>query len=66
MRNEKGKKYGRPREDAQPRTPDEGVVFGRNAVKELIESGRDIEKIFEKYSDKLKVSFKNKQFLEKI
>ena len=27
---------------------------------------RDIEKIFEKYSDKLKVSFKNKQFLEKI
>ena len=27
---------------------------------------RNIEKIFEKYSDKLKVSFKNKQFLEKI
>ena len=27
---------------------------------------RDIEKIFEKYSDKLSVSFKNKQFLEKI
>ena len=27
---------------------------------------RDIEKIFEKYSDKISVTFKNKQFLEKI
>lgn len=27
---------------------------------------RDIEKIFEKYSSKIKTSFKNKQFLEKI
>ena len=27
---------------------------------------RDIEKIFEKYSGKIKTSFKNKQFLEKI
>lgn len=27
---------------------------------------RDIEKIFEKYSGKIKVSYKNKQFLEKI
>ena len=29
-------------------------------------NNRDIEKIFEKYSGKIKVSFKNKQFLEKI
>jgi putative IMPACT (imprinted ancient) family translation regulator len=28
--------------------------------------GRDIEKIFEKYSGKISVEFKNKQFLEKI
>ena len=27
---------------------------------------RDIEQIFEKYSEKIKVSYKNKQFLEKI
>ncbi len=27
---------------------------------------KDIEKIFEKYNDKLKVNYKNKQFLEKI
>ena len=27
---------------------------------------RDVEKIFEKYSGKIRVSFKNKQFLDKI
>lgn len=45
MRNEKGKRYGRTREDVPARTPDEGVVFGRNAVKELLASGRDVDKI---------------------
>ena len=50
MRNEHGAKYGkkqggeafRPRE---VREPEEGVVFGRNAVKELLASGKDIDKI---------------------
>lgn len=28
-----------------PRQPEEGVVFGRNAVKELLASGKDIDKI---------------------
>lgn len=30
---------------AAPRQPEEGVVFGRNAVKELLASGKDIDKI---------------------
>ena len=50
MRNERDGKYGkkqggggfRPRET---REPEEGVVFGRNAVKELLASGKDIDKI---------------------
>ena len=50
MRNDRSGKYGkkqggdgfRPRE---PREPEEGVVFGRNAVKELLASGKDIDKI---------------------
>lgn len=28
------------------REPDENVIFGRNAVRELLESGRDVDKIF--------------------
>ena len=48
MRNDRSGKYGkkqggdgfRPRE---PREPEEGVVFGRNAVKELLASGKDID-----------------------
>ena len=52
MRNEKSKKYGRPREEAQPRTPDEGVIFGRNAVKELLLGGRDVDKLYITSGDK--------------
>ena len=36
---------GGERSDAH-REPDENVVFGRNAVKELLESGRDVEKLY--------------------
>ncbi len=42
MRNEKNGNFDRKNEK---RTPDEGVVFGRNAVKELLASGRDVDKI---------------------
>ena len=51
MRNENGGKMQKKREgfDARKqesqRTPEEGVVFGRNAVKELLASGKDIDKI---------------------
>ncbi len=51
MKNEKDGKYGKKRENfamrraAEARTPDEGVVFGRNAVKELLASGKDVDKI---------------------
>ena len=50
MRNESDGKYKKKREDAafRPREvkePDEGVVFGRNAVKELLSSGKDVDKI---------------------
>ena len=44
-----GKKgYGRDRrENREARSiPDENVIFGRNAVRELLESGRDIDKLF--------------------
>ncbi len=40
------KKNSRPRENYTAREPDENVIFGRNAVKELLGSGRDIEKVF--------------------
>lgn len=42
MRNEKNGRIDRKNEK---RTPDEGVVFGRNAVKELLASGKDVDKI---------------------
>lgn len=50
MKNDKTERHGKKSdhfgaEDAQKRTPDEGVVFGRNAVKELLASGRDVDKI---------------------
>lgn len=45
MRNDKNEKYTKKRENDGMRTPDEGVVFGRNAVKELLASGRDIDKV---------------------
>ena len=44
-------------------TADPGIDLIYNVVSK---DNRDIEKIFEKYSDKIKVNFKNKQFLEKI
>lgn len=41
-----GKKQGSfDRAPKRERTPDEGIVFGRNAVKELLASGKDIDKI---------------------
>ena len=41
-----GKKYtGGNRMEKRERVPDEGIVFGRNAVKELLASGKDIDKI---------------------
>ena len=51
MEYKKKKSFGadrdrRPREEAYRREPDENVVCGRNAVKELLSGGRDIEKIF--------------------
>ena len=51
MRNENGGKMKKKREDfsarepREVRTPDEGVVFGRNAVKELLASGKDVDKV---------------------
>lgn len=36
----------RPYRAASEETPDENIVYGRNAVKELLESGRDIEKLY--------------------
>ena len=50
MKHENGKKYtkGAPRPypaREETRTPDEGVVFGRNAVKELLATGRDVDKV---------------------
>lgn len=42
MRNEKNNKFDQKHERS---TPDEGVVFGRNAVKELLASGQDVDKI---------------------
>lgn len=50
MRNEKDAKRDKKRgfgadRAAAPRQPEEGVVFGRNAVKELLASGKDIDKI---------------------
>ena len=41
-----GTRGASPREDLRRREPDENVIFGRNAVKELLGSGRDIEKIY--------------------
>lgn len=47
------KKYSKPtdrrpdkRQERYREEPDENVMFGRNAVKELLASGRDIEKVF--------------------
>ncbi len=50
MRNESGGKYKKKRVEAafrpqEAREPEEGVVFGRNAVKELLASGKDVDKI---------------------
>ncbi len=51
MRNENGVKTQKRRDgfratrEREERTPDEGVVFGRNAVKELLASGKDVDKI---------------------
>ena len=42
MRNEKRERFDKKPEQ---RTPDEGVIFGRNAVKELLASGQDVDKI---------------------
>lgn len=44
-----GKKgYGRDRRENREAhsIPDENVIFGRNAVRELLESGRDVDKLF--------------------
>ena len=50
MTNGNDGKYGKRRAVAahaekRERTPDEGIVFGRNAVKELLASGKDVDKI---------------------
>lgn len=50
MRNENDGKYKKKREDfgkypREVKEPEEGVVFGRNAVKELLASGKDVDKI---------------------
>ncbi|MBE6656351.1 MAG: 23S rRNA (guanosine(2251)-2'-O)-methyltransferase RlmB [Ruminococcaceae bacterium] len=50
MRNESDGRYKKKREDAafrslEAKEPDEGIVFGRNAVKELLLSGKDVDKI---------------------
>ena len=39
-------KRGAGRESYVPRNADENVISGRNAVKELLESGRDVEKLY--------------------
>ena len=41
-----------PRADFHRQEPDENVIFGRNAVKELLASGRDIEKIYIQNGDR--------------
>ena len=41
-----------PRTDFHRQEPDENVVFGRNAVKELLAGGRDIEKIYIQNGDR--------------
>ncbi len=49
------KSHGRERnsrDDFRKGEPDENVIFGRNAVKELLSSGRDIEKIFIQSGDR--------------
>lgn len=48
-KKKKWDKGGRPssqKNDYTRREPDENVIFGRNAVKELLGSGRDIEKVY--------------------
>ena len=40
------------RKEAFREEPAENVIFGRNAVKELLSSGRDIEKIYIQYGDR--------------
>ena len=48
-RDNRGSRGGnRPdrRRDLEPREIDENIIIGRNAVKELLASGRDIEKIY--------------------
>lgn len=47
-RNKKGKAPVRPRDTAREPYAElsENVIFGRNSVRELLESGRDIEKIY--------------------
>jgi len=44
--NEKGARYGRRGENFAPEAVHENVVSGRNAVRELLAGGRDIEKIY--------------------
>lgn len=41
-----------PRRDIPREDPPENVIFGRNAVKELLASGRDIEKVYIQYGDR--------------
>lgn len=50
MRNQNDGKYQKKREGSPwhqegEREPEEGVVFGRNAVKELLATGKDVDKI---------------------
>jgi 23S rRNA (guanosine2251-2'-O)-methyltransferase len=47
-RNKKGRASDRPRDNGREFDTElsENVIFGRNSVRELLESGRDIEKIY--------------------
>ncbi len=43
---ERGNNRSLARRDEPRREPDENIVYGRNAVRELLESGRDVEKLY--------------------
>lgn len=49
---DRGAKPKAPRDNATRREPDENVIYGRNAVKELLSSGRDIDKIYIQEGDR--------------
>lgn len=49
---DKGAKPSQSRDNFTRREPDENVIFGRNAVKELLGSGRDIEKLYVQNGDR--------------